>query len=138
MYQQNAGIRTYGMTELFMILMEKENIKDKICQITPCNVEHNVTFVVDRSHFKNLDDIKADDCGGWRNNGIRRSVVSWKDKKAIVVERSTFTCKKVMLKSSQFLVERSYYVHRTEGDFGKVISTIQGLLAILLADILLQ
>ena len=77
-----------------MILMEKENIKDKICQITPCNVEHNVTFVVDRSHFKNLDDIKADDCGGWHNNGIRYSVVSWKDKKAIVVARSTSTCKK--------------------------------------------
>ena len=44
----------------------------------------------------------------------------------------------MMLKSSQFLVEQSYYVHRTEGDFRKVISTIQGLLAILLADILLQ
>ena len=43
-----------------------------ICKTTPCAIQHIVTFLVDRKHLKHEDDIKSDDMGAWRNNGVHK------------------------------------------------------------------
>ena len=44
----------------------------KFCKTTPRAIQHNVTFLVDRTHLKHEDDIKSDDMGAWRNNGVHK------------------------------------------------------------------
>ena len=43
-----------------------------MCKTTPRAIQHNVTFLVDRKHLKHEDDIKSDDMGAWRNNGVHK------------------------------------------------------------------
>ena len=46
--------------------------ESNICKTTPCVIQHNVTFLVDRKHLKHEDDIKSDDMGAWRKNGVHK------------------------------------------------------------------
>ena len=59
-------LRNYSVSDLLNILIERFGIEDKICCVTPTNVEHNCTFVVDQSCLKDPDDIKTDDNGSWK------------------------------------------------------------------------
>jgi hypothetical protein len=108
------------------IVVEKSGIEDKVCHITPTNVEHNCTFIVDRSYLKDPDDIKADDGGSWKNNGVRYTIVSWRNKKATIISRNTSVCKQHTLTRSEFLIERTYYANKGHPDFRKIITIVKG------------
>ena len=125
-YEMSKRLRNYSVSDLLNILIERFSIEDKICCVTPTNVEHNCTFVVDQSCLKDPDDIKADDNGSWKNNGIHYTVVSWKNKKANILLRNSSSCKKHTLGSSEFLVERTYFTNKAHPDFKKLIIRVKG------------
>ena len=64
------------MKETFYLLVDRKFNDSLICKIAPVNFEHNCTFIVDQSKLKQSSDICADDCGVWRNNGVRPCVVT--------------------------------------------------------------
>ena len=99
----------------------------KICYTTPVNVEHNCTFIIDQSKLANPDDIHADDCGSWKNNGSRPSIITWNRKNADIVAHGASSCKKYVMKSSDYHLVRTYFIHKSYQDFRKVISIIYGM-----------
>ena len=87
MFEQKNSVRTYGLSEIISIVVDEKNTEGKTCSIVPINVEHNCTFVVDSSKLESPKDVRADDCGSWRNNGVRPCLVyrSSKSKKLTVI-----------------------------------------------------
>ena len=59
----------------------------------PVIIEHICTFVVDQSQLAHAHDVRADDCGVWKNNGMRPCVVTWDSKDAAIVARGAKQCK---------------------------------------------
>ena len=59
------------------------------------NVEHNHTFLVDQSKLKSQSDLKADDCGSWKNNGVSCVVI------LLIVERRLLLLKERELKPTK-------------------------------------
>lgn len=48
-------------------------LKGMYCKTTPrCAIGHNVTFLVNKTYVKHEEDIKSDDIGAWRNNGVHK------------------------------------------------------------------
>lgn len=56
--------------EAVQILLASSLQEGNFCKTTPRAIQHNVTFLVDRTHLKHEDDIKSDDMGAWRNKGV--------------------------------------------------------------------
>ena len=127
MFERNAGIRTYASKDIFDILIDRVDVEGKICCSVPINVEHNCTFVVDTSKLKCNDDVRSDDCGVWRNNGVRPCIVSWKKGDATVLARGATKCRKYQKNENEYYLERTYFVHKKHGDFRKIITTIRGM-----------
>ena len=44
--------------------------ESNLCKTTPRTIQHSFTFALDGKHPKHDDDIKSDDMGAWRNNGV--------------------------------------------------------------------
>ena len=40
-----------------------------VCSVTPRPVMENKSFIVDTTKLENINDLPADDCGSWLNNG---------------------------------------------------------------------
>lgn len=53
---------------IFLVPLQESNL----CKTTPRTIQHSFTFGVDRTHPKHEDDIKSDDMGAWRNNGLHK------------------------------------------------------------------
>uniref|UniRef100_A0A1X7V1K9 Uncharacterized protein n=1 Tax=Amphimedon queenslandica TaxID=400682 RepID=A0A1X7V1K9_AMPQE len=82
---RNAFTRTYSIQKAYSILVNNEIESSKICKIVPISVEHNCTFVVDKSQLANAADVCADDCGVWKNNGVHPCIVKWNDVADVVI-----------------------------------------------------
>jgi hypothetical protein len=54
------------------------------------------------------------------------SVVSWKDNKSVIIQRTTYKCKNHKRSVHEYLLERTYFVHKTHGDFRKNLITMKG------------
>lgn len=59
---------------------------------------------------------------------MRPCVVTWKKNVAVIVARGAKLCKKYQMKSNDYTVCRTYFVHQSYGDFRKVISVVHGML----------
>lgn len=70
-YQWNKPNHTYKVYEIAQAILENSANDAKVCLRTPTNIQHNCTFLVDQSELRSRDDLKADDCGSWKNNGVR-------------------------------------------------------------------
>ncbi len=114
------------MKKAFSVLVDRQVDDSQICEIAPVNVEHNCTFIVDLSKLKHPSDICADDCGVWRNNGVRPCVVHWEKHDATITARGSSLCNKYEMKQNDYTIYRTYYVHKSYGDFRKVTSIIYG------------
>ena len=119
------------MKETFSVLVDRQVDDCKICKIAPVNVEHNCTFIIDQSKLKHPGDICADDCGMWKNNGVRPCVVNWKNNDATITARGSGQCNKYEIKPDDYTIYRTYYIHKSYGDFRKVISIIHGMILFL-------
>lgn len=125
-YERNKGLRSYGIQEILNIIVNGIGIEDKACESIPINIENNCTFVVDSSKLKSVSDIRSDDCGVWRNNGVRPCLVSWKNNTATVIAHG-MKSKNLLQEDDYYLVERSYFIHKSHTDFCKIITVVRGM-----------
>ena len=65
----------YQVNKIVQALLNDFSDGLKICYHVPTNVEHNCTFLIDRSKLKVPADVKADDSGSWRNNGVHGIII---------------------------------------------------------------
>ena len=64
-FEWNYSMHTYKVDEIAQALLNDTSDKPNTCHRVPTNIEHNCSFIVDRSKLKSPADIKADDCGSW-------------------------------------------------------------------------
>ena len=64
-----SGFRKYSAEDVVNILLDKTKHQGYICQQQPLGVKESKVFIVDTSKMRNPDDLKADELGGWKNDG---------------------------------------------------------------------
>ena len=114
-------MKSFGYKELLSVIVDQ---KGTTGNAVPINVENNCTFIVDFSKLECPEDIRSDDCGVWRNNGVRVSIVSWNNDEAKVISRR-YTKDKI--KRHEYSNIRTYFVHKSHSDFCKMITKITGI-----------
>ena len=117
-------MKSFGNKELLSVIVDQKGTTGKICNAVPINVENNCTFIVDSSKLECPEDIRSDDCGVWRNNGVRVSIVSWNNDEAKVISRRYTKDKK---ERHEYSIIRTYFVHKSHSDFRKMITKITGI-----------
>lgn len=118
-------MHTYKVNEIAQALLNDSSDDSKICHRAPTNIEHNCTFLIDRSRLKSPADIKADDSGSWKNNGVRSVVILVANDDVSIVAREK-QIKSSKLLCDQYLLTRSYYIHQASKDFRKILFTLSG------------
>jgi len=73
-FKWNASLHTYKVDEIAKALLTISD-DSRICHCTLTSIEHNCSFLIDRSKLSSLADLKADDSGSWKNNGICSVVI---------------------------------------------------------------
>ena len=86
-YEWNHSLHTYKVTEIAQALLKSSLTAPKVCHRTPTNVEHNCTFLVNQSKLKSQSDLKVDDCGSWKNDGVRCVIILVNSGKTTVIAR---------------------------------------------------
>ena len=124
-FEWNRSMHTYKVNEIAQALLNDSSDDSKICHRAPTNIEHNCTFLVDRSKLKSPADIKADDSGSWKNNGVRSVVIFVANDDVSIVAREK-QIKSSKLLCNQYLLTRSYYIHQASKDFRKILFTLSG------------
>ena len=124
-FEWNRSMHTYKVNEIARALLNDSPDDSKICHRAPTNIEHNCTFLIDRSKLKSPADIKADDSGSWRNNGVRSVVISVANDDVSIVAREKEIKSSKML-SGQYVLTRSYYMQQGSKDFRKILFTLSG------------
>ena len=113
------------MTDIAQAILTISTDDSRICHRAPTNVEHNCTFLIDRSKLRSPADIKADDSGSWKNNGVRNVVILISNSDVSIVARGK-DIKNNRLSKGQYLLTRSYYIHQASKDFRKIIFILSG------------
>ncbi len=115
----------YGLPDLVKILMNpKIDDSSKVCKVQPLGVTKNCSFIVDIDSV-NIDDLKADDNGSWKNNGTRRKYFVMNSKK-----KPEFSASAPISVHGYYCIIRRYYVHRTYSKFCRCSVEIRGNLSV--------
>ena len=125
-FEWNA--RTYKVPEIINTLLNTSfsNFSSKsVCFCTPTNVEHNCTFLVDQTKLKCAADLRADDSGAWKNNGVRCVIIAVGQGNISIVARGR-EVKATTMVHDQYQLTRTYFIHHACPDFRKIIFTLCG------------
>ena len=95
-----------------------------LCTSPPINVSYNVTFLVDTRKLRKPNDLKCDNMGTWRNNGVRKKRVFVK----FDCHNNTAT---VDLSADSddhnlYTLKRSYHKNKLSEDVKKIIAVLEG------------
>jgi len=74
--------------------------------------------------LRSREDLKADDCGAWKNNGVRSVVISTGETVEVITREKK--AKSHKMENGQYLLTRNYFLHRASDDFRKIIFTLTG------------
>ena len=74
MFEWNA--HTYSVQEIVDTLLNSAASSNMVCFCTPNDIKHNCTFLVDQTKLKHAADLRANDSGSWKNNGVRTVIVA--------------------------------------------------------------
>ena len=83
----NFPLHTYNVADIVQALLSISSDDSRICHRTPTNVEHNCTFIIDRSKLRSPADITADDSRSWKNNGVRNVLIHVANSDVTIVAR---------------------------------------------------
>ncbi|KAK3726557.1 hypothetical protein QZH41_001960 [Actinostola sp. cb2023] len=87
----------------------------------PRHVEHNCIFVVDLSQLANKEDVKCDDLGTWRNNGLKT--------RCYVVDEEgtpkTVDDDDVLPGETTYTLKRQYYKNKSSPDLKKYMFSLK-------------
>lgn len=87
----------------------------------PRRVMKNENFLIDTSTLKYVNDILADDCGSWLNNGQRKYLFAIHDNGKI--ER----IHQIPLDQEFVTLHRHHYKNRSSNDFRRTITFLTGM-----------
>ena len=103
------------------ILRKYDN--EVLCTSPPINVLHSVTFL-DTRKLRKPNDLKYDDMGAWRNNGVRKKTIFVKfdchNDTATVNLSADSECHNLNT------LERSYHENKSSEDAKKIIAILEG------------
>ena len=109
-----------------------------VCSVTPCHVMENKSFIMDKTKLENINDLLADDCGSWWNNG-QHSFDCWLTEDGWYEWIGRGGGIKLPEKEEEELtvsLHRHFYVNKGSGDFKKIISFVTGKNRLLLHKLL--
>ncbi len=99
-----------------------------LCIAPPVNVAHNVSFLADNREVAVKGDIQCDDMGVWIQNGTPK--IGCRVKKQADGAITSVTPEEKMCifdaDPDMYILTRRYYVHSTDKDVRKIISTLEG------------
>ena len=122
-----CGRMEYTVAELVSILLGNVS-KEKVCKAQPVNVEHNCSFVVDLSCVNDPNDLRADDSGVWKHQGVRKSWVVMDNTRNILFQSRERPPQKqdIPQNGRQYVLTRVYHALQESNDFRRMIVTLQG------------
>ena len=114
--------RQVETTETLKAIVKNTISSEVICSIAPRKVMENKAFLVDTSKLGHVDDILADDCGIWLNNGKSKQCYQYLDGdfKKFVKSSTLPAC------TVYFTSHITYYVNKNSKDFRRKISFVTG------------
>ena len=122
------------VNEVFRTLLSWKKIpKEKICTRVPLQVKQNYTFLVDTNAVGSPKDILADNCGSWKNDGVRYFYFESTEDSSSSSGDNDADFRKLGKKVDENILNRpwykiccKYYRNRNSLDFRRVISRIIG------------
>ena len=98
-----------------------------ICTQQPIGCHISSTFVIDLSALDERDDIKADDLGVWKNQGVRSTYCSikWENDK---IQKITVlgNNKPAVMRSSIYRLKCTYWIHTEDNRVSQRIFELEG------------
>ncbi len=85
----------------------------------PVLVQNKTAFVIDMSHLKSKDDVRADDMGAWKCTGSR--ILKFNNK---VDENECHILSDESIQCSFVKIRRQYHVHGTDPDLHRMIAFV--------------
>lgn len=122
-FEWNA--QTYKVPEIVSTLLNTSASSKNVCFRTPTNVEHNCTFLVNQAKLKCAADLRADDCGSWKNNGVRCVIIAVRQGNVSIDARGG-EVKAATMVHGQYQLTRTYFTHHACPDFRKIIFILSG------------
>ena len=102
--------------------------KRDICSKQPIGVTHTSTFFVDSAILGHRDDIRCDDLGVWKNEGVHSKYCSVHFDENNMVKRVTKVPRKpLVMRNSVYRVKRSYWSHAEDKKFLRCLIQIEGM-----------
>ena len=124
----HRGRMEYTVPELTSILLGGVS-KDKVCKAQPVSVEHNCSFVIDLSCVTDPTDLRADDSGVWKHQGVRKNWIVVDEKTNIVFQSREHPPhqRDIPENGHLYILSRVYHVLQSSEDFKRMIVTLQGI-----------
>ena len=114
--------RLFTVEDTVKCLLHPRLNENYICKQVPISISHNACFIVDGSKLGDPDDVKCDDMGMWKNNGVDTTHLQVKVNAARVV--SVTKCQPNS--RGTHILKRTYRVHGTDESPRKITATIYG------------
>lgn len=102
--------------------------KSKVCLKQPIGVTHTSTFFIDTTHLSHRDDIRSDDLGVWKNEGVRSKYCSVHfDENNKVKKVIKMASKPLVMRSSIYRIKQSYWCHAGDKQFLRRLIEVEGM-----------
>lgn len=100
---------------------------ESICTQQPIGCSSSKTFVVDVSKLDHRDDIRCDDLGVWKNQGVKSSYCSVRFHNDHDVQRvKVLENKPAVMRSSIYRLKRTYWTHTEEKRICRHLFELEG------------
>jgi len=98
-----------------------------VCQQQPLRVKESKVFIVNTDKLCHPDDLKADDLGGWKNDGQHSRWIKVAKLQG-QVSRVELCSGKPKHDPTSYCLHRSYFIHRTNSLFKRKFFYLSGML----------
>ena len=117
-------MKEYSLEKLVSILF-CDSDDPRVCTAQPTRVKQSCCFVVDVK-VSDINDLRADDCGVWTYNGVRKSytVVNDTFKEVVFHIREKAPPSEDLLDNYLYLLTRVYHDLQASPDFKRMITTL--------------
>ena len=121
----HTGDMNISTEEALRIILNPD--KTRICREQPFAITFSSTYVVYTSLLTHRDDLRADDLGSWRNDGVKSLYFKVSnDANGCIAVVVKLTNKKPLLKPSIYRVKRSCWHHSEDSTFACRLIEIEG------------
>lgn len=121
----------FSVTETAHILLSTNPKSEAVCQTSPKGTQQNSCFLVNLTNLKDPRDVRVDDLGTWRHNGVVTTYLSVnqsgnKEGEICQHPKNFKPSKKDMEDRTMFVMRRTYHANGTATDYKRVIVEMEG------------